>query len=98
MKARRNNLEYFIEDTPIIDWGFHKDRKCPQEYIYGSTYQSLEKAQIACETDSKCSFVYDGKCDSSGKINEIQLCKKFGRTELKNSPIDCVYEVKKQGN
>merc|ERR1719361_2827738 len=83
-------------DTPIVDWRFHKDRKCPEEHKHGLSYTSLEDARNACEKDPNCGYVYDWKCDSSAKIKEIQLCKKFLSSELEHSPIDCVYEVKKQ--
>ena len=42
--------------------------------------------------------MYDWTCDSSSKIKNIQLCKDFTASDLKATPVDCVYEIKKQGN
>ena len=51
---------------------------------YGS-YDTADKAKVACELDVRCSGVYDDACDNSGAY----LCA-YGYTE-ETSSSSCIY-------
>ena len=56
------------------------------KYYGGGLYNSFEKAQEACNTDSNCAAIYDDICDN----HYYQLCP-MGYTEEVSSRGSCLH-------
>ena len=67
-----------------ISFAKHPLKHCSGNTV-GGTYSSLSTAKAACESNSKCTGVYDSSCDNSGSF---KLCNSAA---LKTSSSSCVF-------
>ena len=69
----------------VADYTKVLDTHCDDD-AYGS-YDTIDQAKSACDSDSNCKGVYDNSCDGETRIS---LCS-FGSDSQKSTIGSCVY-------